>query len=79
MRVAHKPITTLRQLLTNVKEKNEPRNRQGLFIRSIALTTKPPASERLGRNLTTRLTEHKRATRTDDVYNHIAKCHEPRC
>ena len=27
--VAHKPITTLRQLLTNVKDKDEPRNRQG--------------------------------------------------
>ena len=27
IRVAHKPITTLRQLLTNVKDKDEPRNR----------------------------------------------------
>ena len=78
MHVAHKAITTPRQLLTDVKEKNEPRNRQGLFIRSVALTAKPPASE-TGGNLTTRLTEHKRATRKDDVYNHFAKCHEPRC
>ena len=29
IRVAHEPITTLRQLLTNVKDKDEPRNRQG--------------------------------------------------
>ena len=29
IRVAHKPITTLRQLLTNIKDKDEPRNRQG--------------------------------------------------
>ena len=29
IRVAHKPITTLRQLLTNVKDKDEPNDRQG--------------------------------------------------
>ena len=29
IRVAHKPITTPRQLLTNVKDKDAPRNRQG--------------------------------------------------
>ena len=30
-----------------------------------------------GRNLTTRLTEHKRATRKGDVNNHIAEHHRP--
>ena len=29
IRVAHKPITTLRQLLTNIKDKDEPSDRQG--------------------------------------------------
>ena len=29
IRVAHKPITTLRQLLTNVKDKDEPSDRRG--------------------------------------------------
>ena len=29
IRVAHKPITTFRQLLTNVKDKDEPNDRQG--------------------------------------------------
>ena len=29
IRVAHKPITTLRQLLTNVKDRVEPKDRQG--------------------------------------------------
>ena len=29
IRVAHKPTTTLRQLLTNVKDRDEPNNRQG--------------------------------------------------
>ena len=28
IRVAHKPITTLRQLPTNVKDEDEPKNRQ---------------------------------------------------
>ena len=29
IRVAHKPTTTLRHLLTNVKDRDEPNNRQG--------------------------------------------------
>ena len=29
IRVAHKPITTLQHLLTNVKDRDEPNNRQG--------------------------------------------------
>ena len=29
IRVAHRPITTLRKLLTNVKDKDQPRDRQG--------------------------------------------------
>ena len=29
VRVAHKPITTLRRLLTDVKDKDKPENRQG--------------------------------------------------
>ena len=29
IRVAHKPITTLRRLLTNVKDKDKPEDRQG--------------------------------------------------
>ena len=33
IRVAHKPITTLRHLLTNVKDKDEPNNRQGAIYK----------------------------------------------
>ena len=44
--VVHKPITTLRQLPTNVKDKDEPKNRRGA-VRSITPTAKPPSSERL--------------------------------
>ena len=34
IRVAHKPITTLRHLLTNVKDKDEPNNRQGAVYKN---------------------------------------------
>ena len=43
IRVAHKSITTLRQLLTNVKDKDEPNDRQGAVYnaRSNAATARP--------------------------------------
>ena len=33
IRVAHKPITTLRHILTNVKDKDQPHDRQGAVYR----------------------------------------------
>ena len=63
IRVAHKPITTLRQLLTNVKDPNEPRNRQGAVYKINCSDWHASYIGETGRNLTTRLTEHKRATR----------------
>ena len=47
IRVAHRPITTLRHLLANVKYKYEPNNRQGRVIRSNAPTSRPPTLDRL--------------------------------
>ena len=67
IRIAHKPITTLRQLLTNVKDKDEPNDRQGAVYKINIGET--------GRNLNTRLTEHKRATRNGDLNNNIAEHH----
>ena len=46
IRVVHKPITTLSQLPTNVKDKDEPKNRRGA-VRSITPTAKLHTSERL--------------------------------
>ena len=63
IRVAHKPITTLRQLLTCVKDKDEPRNRQGAVYKINCSDCHASYIGETGRNLTTRLTEHKRATR----------------
>ncbi|PFX15670.1 Tyrosine-protein kinase receptor Tie-2 [Stylophora pistillata] len=67
IRVAHKPITTLRQLLTNVKDKDEPRNRQGTIYKINCSDCQASYIGETGRNLTTRLTEHRRATRKDDA------------
>ncbi|PFX24331.1 hypothetical protein AWC38_SpisGene11044 [Stylophora pistillata] len=67
IRVAHKPITTLRQLLTNVKDKDEPRNRQGTIYKINCSDCQASYIGETGRNLTTRLTEHRRATRKDQT------------
>ena len=77
IRVAHKPNTTLRQLLTNVKDKdkNEPRNRQGAVYKINCSDCHAPYIGETGRNLTTRLTEQKRATGKGDVNNPIAEHH----
>ena len=77
IRVAHKPITTLRQLLTNVKDKDKQEDRQGAVYKIKIKCCDCQASYigETGRNLSTRLTEHKRATRNGDVNNHIAEHH----
>ena len=75
IRVAHKPITTLRQLLTTVKDKDEPSNRQGAAHKINCSDCHASDIGESGRNLTTRLTEHKRATRKGDVNNHIVEHH----
>ena len=63
IRVAHKPITTLRQLLTNVKDKDEPNDRQGAVYKIKCCDCQATYIGETGRNLNTRLTEHKRATK----------------
>ena len=56
--VAYKPIITLRQLLTNVTDKDEPRNRQGAVHK---ISCSDCHAFYIGE--TSQLTEHKRATR----------------
>ena len=75
IRVAHKPITTLRRLLTNVKDKDTPEDRQGAVYKIKCCDCQASYIGDTGRNLSTRLTEHKRATRKGDVNNHIAEHH----
>ena len=60
IRVAHKPITTLRRLLTNVKDRDKLEDRQGAVYKIKCCDFQ--ASLYIGekcRNLSTRLTEHK--------------------
>ena len=75
IRVAHKPITTLRRLLTNVKDKDKPEDRQGAVYKIKCCDCQATYIGETGRNLSTRLTDHKRATRNDDVNNHVAEHH----
>ena len=75
IRVAHKPITTLRQLLMNVKDKDEPSDRRGAVYKIKCCDCQATYIGETGRNLNVRLTEHKRATRNGDINNHIAEHH----
>ena len=75
IRVAHKPITTLRRLLTNAKDKDKPEDWQGAVYKIKCCDCQASYIGETGRNLSTRLTEHKRATRNGDVSNHIAEHH----
>ena len=76
IRVAHKPTTTLRHLLTNVKDRDEPNNRQGAVYKIKCSDCQASYKGETGRNLNTRLTEHKRATRNGDTDDHIAVHHQ---
>ena len=71
----HSDLTTLRQLLTNIKDRDEPKSRQGAVYKINCSDCHASYIGETGRNLTTRLTEHKRATRKVDVNNHIAEHH----
>ena len=75
IRVAYKPITTLRQLLTNVKDKDEPSDRRGAVYKIKCCDCQATYIGETGRNLNVRLTEHKRATRNGNINNHIAEHH----
>ena len=72
IRVAHKPITTLPRLLTNVRNKDKPKDRQGAVYKIKCCDCQATYIGETGRNLSPRLTEHKRATRDGDVNNHSA-------
>ena len=60
---------------TAVKDKDKPEDRQGAIYKIKYCDCQASYIGETGRNLSTRLTEHKRATRNGDVNNHIAKHH----
>ena len=75
MHVAHKPITTLRRLLANVKDKDKLEEHQGGVYKIKCCNCQASYIGETGRNLSTWLTEHERVTRNGDVNNHIAEHH----
>ena len=75
IRVAHKPITSSRQLLTNVKDKDEPNDRQGVVYKIKCCISQFSYIGETGRNLNLRLTEYKPAMKNGDVNNHVAEHH----
>ena len=66
---------TLRRLLTNVKYKDKPEDRQRALYKIKCCDCQAFHIGQTGRNRSTWLTEHKRATRNGDVNNHIAEHH----
>ena len=72
-RVSHKPMFTLRRLLTNVKDEDEPEDRPGAVYKITYSDCQATYTDETGRNLPTRLNEHKRVTRKGDLNNNIAE------
>ena len=67
--------THLLLLHTNVKDKDKPEDRQEAVLKIKCCDCQATYIGETGRNLSTRLTERKRATRNGDVNNHIADHH----
>ena len=74
--VTHKPTTMLCHLLTNVIDRHKPNNRQGAVYKIKCSDCQASYIGEMGRNLNTRLTEYKRATRNGDANNHIVVDHQ---
>ena len=66
---------SLRRLLTNFKDKDEPEDRPGAVYEIKCSDCQATLIGETGRNLTTRLNEHKRATKKGDLNNNIAEHH----
>jgi len=75
IRFPHKSITTLRQQLTNAKDKDEPNDRQGAVYKIKCCDCQATYIGENGRNSNIQLTEHKRATKNGAINNHIAEHH----
>ena len=75
IRIAQKPTRTLRHLLTNLKDKDDPKDRQGTVYRIRFNNCNGTYIGKTGRTLTTRLGEHQTATDKEDLTNSIAQHH----
>ena len=75
IRVPHKPIFTLRRLLTNVKAKDKAADRSGAVYKIHCSSRQVTYIVETSRNFTKRLTKHKLATEKGDLNNNIAEHH----
>ena len=75
IRIAHKPTRTWRHLLTNVKDKDDPKDRQGTVYRIRCNDCNRTYIGETGRTLTTGLGEHQTAADKEDLTNNIAQRH----
>ena len=75
IQIAHKPTRTLRHLLTHVKDKDDPKDRQGTVYRIRCNDCNGTYIGETGRTLTMRLGEHQTATDKEDLTNNIAQHH----
>jgi hypothetical protein len=72
IRVAHKPISTLRQVLTKVKDKDDPNDRLGTIYKISCNDCKATYIGETGRSFNTRRDEHQKAVQKEDNRNNIA-------
>ena len=75
--IAYKPITTPWRLLTNVIDKDEPKNRQRIVYKIKCYDCQAAYISETGINRNARITEHKQATKDGDLNNNIAEHHSP--
>ena len=75
IRIVHKATITLRHLLTNIKDKDNPKDRQGTVNRIRCNDCNGTYIGETERTLTTRLGEHQTATDKEDLTNNIAQHH----
>ena len=68
-------LGTMASLNETIKDKDKPVDRQGAVYKIECCDCQASYIGETSRNLSTRLTEHKRATRNGDVNNHIAEHH----
>ena len=73
IQIAHKPTRTLQHLLTNIKDKDDPKDSQGTVYRIRCNDCNGTYIGETGRTLTTRLGEHQTTTDKEDLTNNIAQ------
>ena len=75
IRVAHRPISTLRQILTKVKDRDSPNDRLGAIYKISCNDCEATYVGETGRSFNIRCGEHRSAVDKHDNRNNIAMHH----